>query len=181
MADLVAHTRMKTPTAVAEFLISGIQSFEETLTEKLHRIVHYTEEVVANKRYQLDSLQHAVRFATSARISESQVHLSRWQERLRHLGDTQVKTADEQLRQLRRTVERSATDRLKADRQRLDHFQRQLQLLDPQRILQRGYSITYVNGKQLRQGMDLQPGDHVTTRTPFCVVHSTLDSSEQHG
>ena len=33
VVDLVAHTRMKTPTAVAEFLISGAQRFETELAE----------------------------------------------------------------------------------------------------------------------------------------------------
>ncbi|MFA5246103.1 MAG: exodeoxyribonuclease VII large subunit, partial [Pedobacter sp.] len=33
IVDLVAHTKMKTPTAVAEFLISGAEAFEQRLLE----------------------------------------------------------------------------------------------------------------------------------------------------
>ncbi len=33
VVDLVAHTKMKTPTAVAEFLISGAEAFEQRLVE----------------------------------------------------------------------------------------------------------------------------------------------------
>jgi exodeoxyribonuclease VII large subunit len=33
IVDLVAHTKMKTPTAVAEFLITGAEAFEQKLTE----------------------------------------------------------------------------------------------------------------------------------------------------
>ena len=32
VVDMTAHTKMKTPTAVAEFLISGLRSFEENVT-----------------------------------------------------------------------------------------------------------------------------------------------------
>src|SRR5690606_24904261 len=38
VADLVAHTKMKTPTAVAEFILSGFRDFENTLQNKLKQI-----------------------------------------------------------------------------------------------------------------------------------------------
>jgi exodeoxyribonuclease VII large subunit len=62
--DLVAHTRMKTPTAVAEFFISGAKSFYERLTGLEEEVVQLTRETVDSKREQLedfaDNLHHFV-------------------------------------------------------------------------------------------------------------------------
>jgi exodeoxyribonuclease VII large subunit len=62
--DLVAHTRMKTPTAVAEFFISGAKSFYERLTGLEEEVVQLTRETVDSKSEQLedfaDNLHHFV-------------------------------------------------------------------------------------------------------------------------
>src|SRR5208283_1477158 len=56
VADMVAHTRMKTPTAVAEFLISGIRSFEERIIEIQNLLRLYAERLFKDQRYKLNSV-----------------------------------------------------------------------------------------------------------------------------
>jgi exodeoxyribonuclease VII large subunit len=57
--DLVAHTKLKTPTAVAEFLISGAVAFEQTLDELKDRFVNEVEErLQTEKEYLQRSLQN---------------------------------------------------------------------------------------------------------------------------
>ena len=56
--DLVAHTKLKTPTAVAEFLISGAKAFEQTLDELKDRFVGLVEDRLhIEKEYLQQSLQ----------------------------------------------------------------------------------------------------------------------------
>lgn len=52
--DLVAHTRMKTPTAVAEFFISGAERFYERLAALEEEVVQLARETVASKKEQLE-------------------------------------------------------------------------------------------------------------------------------
>lgn len=178
VTDLVAHTKMKTPTAVAEFLINGMRSFEEELDEKLSRAINFSEQIITEKRYQLESLQNALRFAVSSQVSENYVLLSRLQERIKQLSNAQLKASREQVQQLNKSLKKATTDRLKDGHQQLDNYQRYLQLLDPARIMQRGYTMTYVNGKPLRQGGVLQKGDQVTTHSQHYILNSILESSE---
>ncbi len=44
VTDLVAHTKLKTPTAVAEFLISGATAFDQHLAEQKNRFVDLIQE-----------------------------------------------------------------------------------------------------------------------------------------
>lgn len=54
--DMVAHTRMKTPTAVAEFLISGALQFSQQLNElENHFIELVTEQLEENKNRMNDA------------------------------------------------------------------------------------------------------------------------------
>ncbi len=178
VTDLVAHTKMKTPTAVAEFLINGMRSFEEALEEKFHRLINVSEQVIVEKRYQLESLQNELRFAVSSQVSDNYVLLSRWQERLRQLSTARLKASHEQVQQLSKTLKKVANNRLKNGHQQLENYERYLQLLDPARIMQRGYTLTYVNGKPLQEGDILQKGDRLTTHSQYHLLHSIIESSE---
>jgi exodeoxyribonuclease VII large subunit len=55
--DLVAHTKMKTPTAVAEFLISGAAAFEQTLDEMQSRFLELVESRI---QFETEHLQASV-------------------------------------------------------------------------------------------------------------------------
>ena len=52
--DLVAHTSLKTPTAVAEFLISGMMQFEQSLLELNQRIVNSAKNYLQNTQLKVD-------------------------------------------------------------------------------------------------------------------------------
>lgn len=54
--DLVAHTRLKTPTAVAEFFISGALRFYELLVEKERQMVQLVNNQLDEEHEKLDEL-----------------------------------------------------------------------------------------------------------------------------
>ena len=54
IVDLVAHTRLKTPTAVAEFLISGITQFDMRLDDLKSRFAGNIEELLASAKIRVD-------------------------------------------------------------------------------------------------------------------------------
>jgi len=53
IVDMVAHSRLKTPTAVAEFFISGTERFYENLMEKKETVAHRTGMTLEAKYAQL--------------------------------------------------------------------------------------------------------------------------------
>ncbi len=72
--DLVAHTRLKTPTAVAEFLIAGVDRFAVKLNELETGIIQYTREILTEKQDDLEekatSLSYIVKSYISAKNSQ---------------------------------------------------------------------------------------------------------------
>lgn len=178
VTDLVAHTKMKTPTAVAEFLISGMQSFEEQIDEYLERIIHFAEQVVSEKKYQLESIQNQLRFAVSSHVSSDKNQLVRLKEKMKQLVASKLKSSQDQLQQLQKSLKRETNDQLEYANTRLDTYQRYLYLLSPDNIMKRGYSLTYVNGKPLQNGYSFKRGDQVTTLSQHHILKSILESSE---
>jgi exodeoxyribonuclease VII large subunit len=77
IVDLVAHTRMKTPTAVAEFFISGAARFEEKLNELKADFTDRVHEIIENNTAELDDLSGVLKELTIKYLSERQLKLNR--------------------------------------------------------------------------------------------------------
>jgi len=75
--DLVAHTRLKTPTAVAGFLISGIAVFYERLVEMENEIVQITSNTIDLQQNNLERIAERLRYSVSGFINEKKIDLSK--------------------------------------------------------------------------------------------------------
>ena len=60
IVDIVAHTRLKTPTAVAEFLISGITRFDLQLDDLNNRFVTETEELLTSSKNDVERYSRTI-------------------------------------------------------------------------------------------------------------------------
>lgn len=148
--DFVAHTRVKTPTAAAAFIIDR-QAQEATLLDDLyHRILHSAEITVQNARQRLEHIQQVLPllFAGYRDRQESQMRLL--------------------LHRLLTAAER----RWEQERHCHALLQKRLEGLDPRIMLQRGYSITTCGGKVVRSAGDLKEGDLITT----CLQEGEINS-----
>lgn len=83
VVDLVAHTRMKTPTAVAEFLISGALRFSEELKELEKQFTELVSDQLEENKNRLndaaDQLNHLVNrmiVAQRNRLNIARIHLA---------------------------------------------------------------------------------------------------------
>jgi len=152
IVDMTAHTKMKTPTAVAEFLISGVRSFEENVTEIEDRIVKYTERLIKDERYTLGILTQKLNFI-SIQLTAS-------------LNST-IDGIEKDLRgNIKQFMQKTAAG--------LDNFEKVIRLLDPANVLRRGYSITQHKGKILKDASHLRTGDIIETMLFKGMVKSSV-------
>jgi len=157
VVDMTAHTKMKTPTAVAEFLISGLRSFEQNVIEIQNRIAKQTERFIRDENYTLASLTQRLNFI-SIQLTAS-LH-------------NKIDGIDKNLRsQITQFIQKSGS--------RLDNFEKAVRLLDPANVLQRGYSITHHNGKILKDASLLRKGDVIDTRLFKGVFKSIVDKTKE--
>jgi len=76
IVDLVAHTRLKTPTAVAEFLISGIAQFELHLDELKNRFIGIITEIITESKSDIEQITRLIAPLTREKISKANIQLS---------------------------------------------------------------------------------------------------------
>ena len=155
--DMVSHTRVKTPTAAAAFLIDRLEQVARRIDDAADRITSY--------------VQH--------RMEIEKMRLSRAAERIPILFSLVKSKQENKLETLNQRIA-SAVQRL-IDRRRhtLDILEQRTKSLDPTLLLQRGYSITLVNGHALRSPSAVKPGDVIVTRLADGTVKSTVNETKK--
>jgi exodeoxyribonuclease VII large subunit len=141
VVDLVAHTRMKTPTAVAEFLVSGVRGFEERIMDVQNRIVTFAGGLLKDENHWLQSL--------GQRLQYIPVKLS---------------AAESGLKVLEKGLLSGISQTMQKEEDRLWRTEQAIKHLDPQNVLRRGYSITRHKGKVVKDASSVGKGDVIETK-----------------
>ena len=75
--DLVAHTRLKTPTAVAGFFISGVTRYYERLLELENSMIQLSGEALSFEQEKLERMAEGIKYWVSDFINQQKTVLSR--------------------------------------------------------------------------------------------------------
>lgn len=141
VADVVAHTKVKTPTAAAEFIINKVF---DTASD-------------------LENLTRRMSDAISERMNAEKVRIERLSQKLPSLFAV-LKTRQEQILETIwiRSVN-GVRNMLTAQTHKLEIVDKTLAAADPAVILKRGYSLTRAGGRVVKCASDLKKGDRLTT------------------
>lgn len=152
LADFVAHTSVKTPTAVADFLIERTALYEARLLERGQEIQNESRRLAQHHDNRLQQLS-------------IQLH----QESKRFL-----ERADQRLLELRQQFLAHSTQLINQQQQKLEHYDQLVEALQPSKVLARGYSVTLVDGKS-PQNEPPKAGQRLTTTTQHFTIESTVN------
>ncbi len=172
--DMVSHTRVKTPTAAAAFLIDHAQTVLDSLNDAQQLIVSFARQKLTTLNSQFSILQAAIPRLFSVVRTRQDAQLGQLFQRLTSL--MLQHTASQQLRldALAPRLPLAASRRLTAEQHRLELAAEKLKMLDPRLLLQRGYSITLKDGHAVSDAATLSPGDVVETRLAKGTIKSTV-------
>jgi len=182
IVDMVAHTRMKTPTAVAAFLIERmtreaalIQEFEKAIYENVMKGLQQKKAVLQTltARLPLTVSKHIEQHRkqlnkVTAFISTLPQWLYRCSEKLNELPPRLQRATDVMtlkhttwLTEMRvRLLHAYQTTSSKAQ-QALELNEQFMKMVSPDYVLKRGYSLTYKQNKIVKYAKELTAGDEI--------------------
>ena len=153
IADYVAHTALKTPTAVAEFIISHNAYFEEQLMRNWLQIREINTQILREAKLQLESIH----------------------QNIKHLSLENIRNQNRMIDYMEQEIPRAAKGVLKTEKSKVDNIEKLCKTLSPEQILKRGYSITTKKGKVIKNPKDLKKGDVVKTILKKGTVESKVE------
>jgi exodeoxyribonuclease VII large subunit len=158
VADEVAHTVAKTPTAAAAMLVDRVAEFDHALQAVTHRVVVRAETACDRARHRVDRLRH--RTVARGRAGARDAHRA-------------LAARQQSIFAAARRGTRDALRRLDADDVRL-------RALDPRRVLERGYSITRdANGALVKSAAAVRPDAILVTEVANGAITSRVERTEE--
>ena len=153
VTDLVAHKSLKTPTAVAAFIIENNLHFESELIDISQWIQQTIGDRITTQEQQLREYQQILGIQPQNLLLQNARMLDYLSEELPRLITQQVGHASRDLNQLEQVVG----------------------LLNPAAVLARGYSLTMKEGKLIRSAKEVKKGDQLRTKFGDGEVESQVE------
>ena len=172
--DMVAHTRVKTPTAAAAFLIDHLAAVLARVNDCQEAITSYVSRRMQMEQLRLQRVAERIPVLFSLVKSRQTARLDQLFTRMTALSSQKLSTLNHQLSTLNAQLSPLVERKLLRERHRLDLLTQRAKSLDPDLLLRRGYSITLKEGHVVRMASDLQPGDLLETRLSNGTVTSEV-------
>lgn len=142
VTDMVAFANKITPTEVAYFLIQKFHDFAIQVEEMQDQMRQCVMSILEQEKHKLSQIENNHRLITTRFITHEKSKLDN----------------------LQNMMKLSAKNIIENQKKDLQALKEHIQLLHPDNVLKRGYSITLLNGKAVTQAKQIKSGDILTTR-----------------
>lgn len=156
--DWVANIRLKTPTAVAEWLIGKGETVLGALIAAGNKIVQYATQRVAGDKEQLAQAEVLLPVAATGAVERSKAMLTRAVSTLYGLSSGKIEPSRARLDMIAANLAAASSNQLRRQAERLDASEKLLEVLSPASTLARGYSITRIDGHAVSSVKDVPLG-----------------------
>jgi exodeoxyribonuclease VII large subunit len=186
VTDMVAYMALKTPTAVADFIIDSVSETDNHIINLSSDIIEASRVVLEKNRNRIET--SAIKLFPLVRVllSEIKEQLSSFLLEINNTGKKQISKAtlipanqasrlsstaksfislkvNSLQRNIQKLITTSATF-MNGNRTGVNNMENKLELLNPENILRRGYSITTMNGIIIKGNAQVKEGDLIDTQ-----------------
>ena len=134
--DKVAHTSLKTPTAVADFLIRKALHFESWIIEHKNYLANASNLLIQESKVQLEQAKRLLHLSTQGQLKEQALVLQ----------------------QLTKQLPIVVRNNFKYEQTKLAQLEKIAHLLTPKTLMSRGYTQTTFKGKTLSSIQEIKEG-----------------------
>lgn len=196
VVDIVAHSRLKTPTAVAEFIINKTSDFEnslddataffvETFSDKIeeekskietliYNFIPVINKEIYNNTNRLNIIINKAESITKDYIQLHKQHLNNNANSLLNQSKAKHLHYKNDLNMIEKTLFDTIKQSLNNQTHKVELYQNKIDLINPVNVLKRGYSITLINGKIVRTKANIKKGDIIETKLSDGKIESSV-------
>ena len=173
--DMVSHTRVKTPTAAAAFLIDHLKTVLDSLNDSQEQILRLAQQKLTYYKSQFATVAELLpRLFSNVKIRQ-EARLDALNNSIAHHAQQKILNSQLSIVNLENRLPILLDRRLMTEKHRLELLEEKTKSLDPALLLKRGYSITMKDGKTVRDAQALRSGDEIETRLANGTVHSIVE------
>jgi len=201
LSDFVADLRAPTPSAAAELVIRPKQEFEKLIKQRrddIHRLLFQQHRLLAQRLVQLsesavlrrpeqmierysqrvDYLDMRLQSAARHEAGRARQRAEQIFGRMQLLRERRFSDLRARLEGARQSLNSSVAVLIEKKKNRVETSERQLVLLNPLKVIERGYSLTRIEGGGLVRSVgDVTPGLSLVTQLSDGFIRSEVEKS----
>ncbi|PVX49836.1 exodeoxyribonuclease VII large subunit [Balneicella halophila] len=196
IVDEVAHLALKTPTAVAAYLVNSFESREleifsmiesfavainnhldeqQDLISGYYNSLKYTlPSLLKETKQELATIAKDLNYILQDKLSFAINRQEHLKQKLQYALKHQKVKECEQIAYLERKLVHRTQQYLTKKEDDINHKMQLMELVSPQKILERGYSITIFDGKVVKDATKLTKDDEITTQLAKGKIKATI-------
>jgi exodeoxyribonuclease VII large subunit len=201
IVDMVAHTRLKTPTAVADFLINCLGDFERSLNDFNSLTVELTRKIISDNKSILENTLSVLPFIFKERIHKESSVLGSFTNQISKIIERKIQSwyfdnkmniqkilislkyifsnRKSELKQKTLFVKNSLQVKIENFNATINKFNKIVALVNPENILKKGFSITYLNNVPIKDASLLSEKDTITSQLFRGIITSEVKSTKK--
>ena len=172
--DMISHTRVKTPTAAAAFLIENLKRVWDYLQDAQTMLAANAKQRMETEQMRLMRASEKIPSLFSLVREKEEHRLDRVLQKILNAAQQGVSNNSHKIDIMEGNMLPLASRLLMEQKHRLQMLEQRALALDPALLLKRGYSITTHNGIVVRDASQLKPGDVLETRVEKGIVQSEV-------
>ena len=175
ICDFVADLRAPTPTGAAELVVPSKLEIQKYLSDYNSRLLSVITSKISTYKTTLKKLESS--YILNNPKSMYEVEEQKLDSILEKLGSLMGHTLEKsklKLENLTKNITPNILYKLDKNKSHLETLEQKLELLNPENILKKGYSLTIKDGKIITDASELKDGDTITTKLSIGTINSKV-------
>lgn len=175
ICDFVADLRAPTPTGAAELVVPSKLEIQKYLSDYNSRLLSVITSKISTYKTTLKKLESS--YILNNPKSMYEVEEQKLDSILEKLGSLMGHTLEKsklKLENLAKNITPNILYKLEKNKSHLETLEQKLELLNPENILKKGYSLTIKDGKIITNASELKDGDTITTKLSIGTINSKV-------
>ncbi len=175
VSEMVAYENAITPTKLAEWLIQQFHNFSEPVRIAREKITDRAKYILEEENRKFENKIKLFQTNVKHTILTNNQIINDCSKTLFQHSNFILKNAKDAQDAILLNVKRNTDLYIKNMHTELTHAEKNIQIMSPDNVLKRGYSITYVRGKSLTSAQKVKAGDIVITKLYQGSFTSTIN------
>ena len=181
VCEMISYSNAITPTKLAEWLLQKFHDFREPVEAAYRIITDKSFRLISEQKNQFRSEIKLFRSVTLNMLQQERSEMKIQTQSLFRQSIFRFRNDKTHLDQLQSRIPGAANVLFKSRTLQMENIQKQIRNMSPENVLKRGYSITLLNGRPVKNFKDVKPGDVIHTDILKGQISSVVQSTQKTG
>jgi exodeoxyribonuclease VII large subunit len=179
VSEMVSFENAITPTKLGEFLMQKFHNFSVPVRQAQEKIIDKSRRLISEQGTMFQTTVRMFRSVTEHILIKNKSTLRALSHSLIQQSQFRFRNERQYFILVRDGMKRNAQNLWSSSGQMLSNFERNIRNMDPKNVLKRGYSITMLNGRAVRNFKEVKEGDQLETAVFRGSIQSIVMASNK--